>query len=117
MDNGTYRKLTYYPTDVTGHPDFAGAGVPSRPNHRGDAEGVAAHTLLSSENKWLSKAEQESAWYPPGHPQHDEKLWDPIFVKQAKKGHTLSDDSAPRKSTTAWMETEGVTRPKRVHWR
>ena len=115
VDTGTYRKLTLHPTDVTGrsdHPDLH----PPRMNHRGVHEGVAGHTLMSSDNPWLTGDEAASAWFPPGHPDHDPRLWDPVFVAQAQAGHTLKHDCAPRRETTAWMAKKEIKRPTRVHW-
>ena len=115
VDNGTFLKLTTHPSDVTGQSDFPTVN-PNRPNHRQRFEAVPPHTLTSSGNPWLNSADAYDAWFPPGHPDHDARLWDPRHVAQARAGHTLRDDCAPRKQTTAWMKAEGIKRPTRVHW-
>ena len=119
VDRGTYRKLTYHPTDISGRHEFEhGKHAPDnqRRNHLGQEDTVAAHTLLASENPWLTGAEAEAAWYPPGHPKHDPALYDPEFLQQAQAGHTKSDDCAPRRATTAWMAAQNIVRPTPVHW-
>jgi hypothetical protein len=115
IDRAPHALLTYIASDVTGeHECLPGR---RRPNHRGEMDDIASHTLASGPNPTLTGEEAHAAWYAPGEEGHDPNVWDPEYLEQVGGGHRVGKDSQVRRNTTDYMKLIRLTRPTRVHWR
>jgi hypothetical protein len=119
IDRAPHSTLTYLASDITGRHEYAHTHGARRPNHRGEADDLPAHTLTTSPIAALPGGVGEDggpAWHVPGDMLFDESDWDREYLRQVGGSHTITHDSRPRLTTTAYMQQCGERRPTAVHW-
>jgi hypothetical protein len=116
VERGTYRKVTYHDTDVTGLVEGGGRTGEQRVNHRGAFERVVDHPLLTSEDSNLNGEEALPAWFDDEGDGAEMSDYDPAYLQQQSKGARHSTASGPRTRKTQEFATMGVLRPTKKHW-